>query len=167
MTTPHPLATVLAAAAAGRFPPADGATDLLAPDASETRAAVAFSGHAYVLAGVDPAELSARLAAADGAGGGFGGVHHPTVLSLLAEAGGRWRTGTVDVVLVRRGGGDDTVAPTTLVRRDDLAAHPRVARALAYRRDVIVLAEAKAEDRVQDPWRAPIGNEHVDATQLR
>ena len=89
MTTPHPLATVLAAAAAGRFPAADGATDLTAPDAAGTRAAVAFSGHAYVLADVDPAELSARLAAADGAGGGFGGVHHPTVLSLLADAGGR------------------------------------------------------------------------------
>jgi hypothetical protein len=141
VTTPHPLATVLAAAAAGRFPPADGATDLTAPDAAGTRAAVAFSGHAYVLADVDRAELSARLAAADGAGGGFGGVHHPTVLSLLADAGGRWRTGTVDVVLVRRGGGDDTVAPATLVRRDDLADHPRVARALAHRRDVVVLAD--------------------------
>src|SRR4029077_10986154 len=33
--------------------------------------------------------------------------------------------------------------------------------------DVIVIAEAKAQDRVQDPWRSPIGNEHVDATQLR
>ena len=119
---------------------------------------MAFSGHAYVLADVDPAELSARLAAADGAGGGFGGVHHPTVLSLLADAGGRWRTGTVDVVLVRRGGGDDTVAPATLVRRDDLADHPRVARALAYRRDVVVLAD--------DVGLASIGRGLVDRCEV-
>jgi hypothetical protein len=143
VTAPHPLAAVLAAAAAGRFPTADGATELTAPDSAGTRAAVAFSGHAFVLADVDPVELSARLAAADGAGGGFGGVHHPTVLSLLADTGGPWRTGTLDVVLVRRGRDDcdDTVAPVTLVRRDDLSAHPRVARALAHRRDVVVLAD--------------------------
>ena len=141
MPARHPFVAVLDAAAAGHFPAADGASEVMPPDAAGTRAAVAFSGHAYVLADVDPAELSARLAAADGAGGGFGGVHHPTVLSLLADAGGRWRTGTVDVVLVRRGGGDDTVATATLVRRDDLADHPRVARALAYRRDVVVLAD--------------------------
>ena len=119
---------------------------------------MAFSGHAYVLADVDPAELAARLAAADGAGGGFGGVHHPTVLSLLADAGGPWRTGTVDVVLVHRGGGDDTVAPASLVRRDDLAAHPRVARALAHRRDVVVLAD--------DVGLASIGRGLVDRWEV-
>src|SRR4249919_2606892 len=100
MPARHPLVAILDAAAAGYFPAADGATELMPPDAAGTRAAVAFSGHAYVLADVDPVELSARLAAADGAGGGFGGVHHPIVLPLLADAGERWCTGTVDVVLV-------------------------------------------------------------------
>jgi hypothetical protein len=85
-------------------------------------------------------------------------VHHPTVLSLLADAGGPWHTGTVDVVLVRRAGGDGTVAPATLVRRDDLADHPRVARALAHRRDVVVLAD--------DVGLASIGRGLVDRCEV-
>ena len=46
----HPLARILDHAADGRFPAADGGVDVLAPDEDGTRAVVALTGHAYVLA---------------------------------------------------------------------------------------------------------------------
>jgi hypothetical protein len=124
----HPLAPVLEAAAAGSFPPADGNVEVLAPDAPGWWAVVAFTGHAYVLADVDPDEL--RTIGADG----FGGASHPPTLSFLAGSGGT--IGSVDAVLVTR-----AEPGPVLPRRDDLEDHPRVRRARHHRRDVEVYAD--------------------------
>jgi hypothetical protein len=124
----HPLAAVLDAAIAGSFPPADGRVEVLAPDRSGWGAVVAMTGHAYVLADVDPDELAAR------GGDGFGGASHPDVLRWLAGPGGA--IGSVDAVLVGRG---EVGAP--LARRTDLDHHPRVQRAREHRADVEVYAD--------------------------
>ena len=124
----HPLAPILAAAAEGRFPPADGAVDVLPPDRGGMRAVVAFTGHAYVLADVDPGELTGRGA------DGYGGATRADVLVWLAGSGGR--AGSLDVVLVSAG------APgPSLPRRTDLDEHPRVRRAVGYRTDLEVYGD--------------------------
>ncbi len=124
----HPLMTILDDAAEGRFPPVDGGFEVLPPDESGFRAVVAFTGHAYVLADVDRAELVGLGA------DGYGGASRPGVLLRLAGPDGR--VGSVDVVLVSEG----RPGPT-LPRRTDLADHPRVRRAAAHRTDVDVYAD--------------------------
>ena len=125
----HPLAAVLERAAVGQFPAADGATDVLPPDDDGASAIVAFTGHAYVLADVDPAEVAKRQS--DGAGGGFGGAMAPAVQQLLA--GDDREIGSIDVVLAAAGG----LSPArSLQRRPDHRDHPRVRRALSHRREV-------------------------------
>jgi hypothetical protein len=124
----HPLAAVLEAAAAGSFPPADGAVEVLAPDDSGWWAIVAFTGHAFVLADVDPDELRRRGA------DGFGGATHPDVQRFLAGTDGD--LGALDVVMVAA-----AEPGPELPRRRDLDDHPRVARARHHRRDVAVFAD--------------------------
>jgi hypothetical protein len=124
----HPLAVVLDAAAAGRFPPADGAVEVLPPDPAGWWAVVSLTGHAFVLGDVDADEL--RSVGADG----IGGAAKPDVLQWLAGPGGH--AGSLDVVLVT------AAAPgPTLPRRDDLADHPRVRRAVSHRRAVEVYGD--------------------------
>jgi hypothetical protein len=133
VTSVHPLSAVLDACAHGQFPPADGAVDVLPPDSDGARAVVAMTGHAYVLAGVDPADLARELGGSDG---GFGGALMPRVLTWLA---GDDRTiGSIDVVLVAAGTGA-AAARITTTRYD---GHPRVLRARAHRRDVAVYDDA-------------------------
>jgi hypothetical protein len=131
----HPLARILDHAADGRFPAADGGVDVLAPDEDGTRAVVALTGHAYVLADVAAGELVRRMPS--GWSGGFGGILHPDVLSWLAEGGGE--VGTVDVVLVARGVGGAAASAAPL--DGILAEHARVQRALRHRRNVEVVVE--------------------------
>ena len=97
------MAAVLDAAAAGRFPPADGSVEVLPPDPAGWWAVVALTGHAYVLADVDVDEL--RRSGADG----IGGASKPDVLRWLAGPAGH--IGSLDAVLVdRRTAGADPAA---------------------------------------------------------
>jgi len=125
----HPLAAVLERAASGAFPPADGATDVLGPDADGTLAVVCFTGHAFVLADVDSDDV-ARLQR-DDAGGGLGGALAPELLLWLA--GSADHVGSIDVVMAARGTGCGALG---LTRRDDQLHHPRARRAAHHRRDV-------------------------------
>ena len=115
---PHPLAAILERAAAGPFPAADGGTDVLPADDDGGFAIVAFTGHAYVLADVDPTELAKRQTDASG-GGGFGGALAPAVQQWLA--GDDREIGSIDVVLAATGG---LTPAATLQRRDDRARPP-------------------------------------------
>jgi hypothetical protein len=134
VSSAHPLAAIFDDAAAGRFPAADGAVDVLPADGDGTRAVVAFTGHAYVLTDLVGGELKRWMP--DG-GGGFGGALHPDVLRWLA--GEDREIGSIDVVLVARGVGS---APATARLLDDvLAEHARVQRAMRHRRDVEVVVE--------------------------
>jgi hypothetical protein len=136
---------VLDAAAAGSFPPADGAVEVLPPDPWGWSAIVALTGHAYVLADVDPAAL--RAAGADG----FGGASHPEVQRLVAGPGGE--IGALDAVLVGR-----AETGPVLPRRHDVDDHPRVRRARAHRHDVEVFGD--------DTGLVVIGRGLVDRCEL-
>lgn len=131
---PHPLAPILDRAAGGDFPAADGRVDVLPPDDDGTIAVVAMTGHAYVLADVDPGEVAVRQS--DSAAGGFGGALAPDLLTWLC--GPDREVGSVDVVLAA--GGRPGPRPS-LMRRDDQLDHRRVQRAFRHRRDVDVYGD--------------------------
>jgi hypothetical protein len=125
----HPVHLALVEAAAGRFPPVDGAVEVHSPDEAGTHAVVELTGHSFVL-------TDRLLPDVVGQGAdGFGGAVQPDVLRWLAGSSG-W-IGSHDVVLVARGrGGRERAAVRT-----DLSDHPRVARALDHRRDVEVFGD--------------------------
>jgi hypothetical protein len=128
--TAHPFASVLADAAAGRFPQRDGGVELFPPDRDGRWAVVEFTAHSALLAGVTPAEVAERGLHA------YGACSHPETLSWLA--GDRFAIGTLDAVLVAHGTGAGA-----LRERDDLVDHPRVARALQFRRDLRVFGDER------------------------
>lgn len=134
MPGPHPVAELLAAAAARRFPVADGGWHRVPPWREGVEAVLAFTGHAVLAVG--PAVPDAVLAAADG----YGGAHHPRLLLDLAGPNG-W-IDSLDAVLVLPPG--ERGEP--LVARPDLAEHDRVRFAEAVRTDVRVLGRAAGSD---------------------
>lgn len=123
----HPLLPVLIAAAEGRFPPTDGAVEVVPPDDAGAWAVVEFTAHAYVLGDVDAADLAERGA------DGFGRAAHPDLLRYLAGPQG-W-IGCHDAVLVRRAGPTGWDPLPVVGDGDD---HPRVQRARRHRRRVTV-----------------------------
>lgn len=130
--SPHRLAQVLRAAAEGRFPPVDGAVEVLPPDDAGTEAVVEFTGHSMVLTSLpDAGEV---LAGVDG----YGGATDPRVLVGLARHA--TTIGSLDAVMVRRAGpptGDPL--PVTDAYHD----HPRVLRARHHRRDVQIYGDER------------------------
>lgn len=129
----HPLLAVLQAAAAGRFPPADGWVDFLPPLTGGLSAVVSMTGHAFV------ATHAGAAGFADLGLDGYGGAVQPAVLQRLAGCHGD--IGVLDVLLVHhgRGGGSHRLRP-----RLDLDGHPRVRHARALRSDVEVYADDRA-----------------------
>lgn len=145
-----PLAVLLADAAAGSFPIADGSVTVLPPDTTTgLHAVLSFTSHAVVMTDRTRSEILATGIDA------YGGATDPAV--LLAIAGQTHRCGVLDATLVRRGTGpraadptrsgatapirtgseDDRLVETT--RHDD---HPRVRYARTWRRDVRVFADS-------------------------
>jgi hypothetical protein len=118
----HPLGGLIAALAGGRFPAADGSWRRVPPWRAGVEAIVAFTGHAVFA--VEP-DIPDRLLDDLGADG-FGGAHHPRLISTLAGADG-W-IDSLDMLLVARGTGT-----SPLVDRPDLDAHPRAAFAARIR----------------------------------
>jgi hypothetical protein len=125
----HPLLAHLHAAAAGTFPPVDGAVTVLPPLVNGWECSVAFTGHAVVASSAPAAEIAAR---ADG----FGGSMSPDFLRWLAGPTGF--VGVIDVMLVARGTGG-----STLPRRGDADDHPRVRYARDLRENVGVHGDAR------------------------
>jgi hypothetical protein len=125
----HPLASMIADAADGRFPLSDGGWQLMPTWRPGLAAVVAFTGHA-ILAG--PPWISDERLVALGMNG-YGGAHHPRLVAELAGPGG-W-IDSLDALLVGRGAG----SPGSLVERPDLESHPRVSFARELRDDIRVL----------------------------
>jgi len=119
---------VLADAAAGRFPPTDGAVEVLAGLAGPVDAVVGFTAHQIVAADVDPDWVGASLAGDD-----LGAPMRAAFLGRLEE---RLATtpGMLNVVLAAIGDGHRS--QLVLEVEGDRLAHPRVVRARRYRRDV-------------------------------
>lgn len=140
----HPLATIIADAAAGRFPPPDGGWRRVPPWRPGLEGIFSFTGHA-VLA-LAPDITDDRLA---GLGvDGFGGAQDPRVVTAIAGPAA-W-IDSLDVLLVARGtgagdaagpagGGPEPAADGRLTARPDLAGHHRAQFAARIRDRRLVL----------------------------
>ncbi|MEU5632941.1 hypothetical protein ACH47C_04575 [Streptomyces rishiriensis] len=127
----HPLLGRLLDAAAGRFPPADGAVTVLPALPGGLECSVAFTGHAVVATALPASQVHAH------GPDGFGGSLSPDFLRSLAGPTG-W-IGVVDATLVGRGTGGPARLPP-LAGADD---HPRVRFARELRSDVRVFGDAR------------------------
>jgi len=126
----HPLLPVLLEAAAGRFPPDDGAVVVLPPLAPGLEAVVSLTARAYVCTALPEHEALHRVPDA------YGSATDPGTLLALARGG---TVGVLDATLVRQGAGGQPVLPV----RHDLDDHPRVRHARAVRRDVVVRGDER------------------------
>lgn len=129
MPAAHPLAELLHAAAAGRFPPSDGSVRLAPAPPGLAGAVVAFTGLSVVAADVPQDAVRVRLASRDP----FGGPTEAGFLVWLGERLGVPPDG-LDLVLVHPGRDGQAAAGLRLRRREDLWEHPRVRTALRQRR---------------------------------
>lgn len=125
----HPLLRVFLDAAAGRFPPVDGAVTYFPPVGHDLEAVVCFTGHAFICSRLSEDELS--TAGPDG----FGAAHDPEVLTEMTGTDGT--CGVIDCTLVGRGVGGGSSLP----EREDLDAHHRVEYAQALRSGVRVFGD--------------------------
>jgi hypothetical protein len=121
------LAAILAEAAAGRFPPADGNVTVLPHPSPRDAGVVALTGHSVVFTDADPGWVRARLPAGD-----LSAPLSPPFLAALAAHTGREAHGTDVLTCAPALAGPP---PIGLTRQAD-PAHPRVSRALRYRDDV-------------------------------
>jgi hypothetical protein len=122
----HPLAPILAAAAEGAFPKADGTVQVM-PPFGEVHAVVAFSAHTLLLTDRSPVEVEQREIDA------YGGALHPGHQLWLA---GDLPIGSIDVVLATRASGGATLPEIA-------TDHPRAQRAHHHRRDVRVMGDGR------------------------
>ncbi|MEU4497960.1 GNAT family N-acetyltransferase [Streptomyces sp. NPDC023998] len=128
------LARILAAAAAGEFPPADGCTTVIGQPNARDAGVLALTAHSVIFTDEDPEWVRAELAATDS--DRLAAAMNPSFLAAMLARTGR-SMNTIDLV---------TVAPA-LPGRPELELHeiedpdhPRVARAMKYRDGVRVWA---------------------------
>lgn len=123
------LSALLADAAAGRFPPADGRVTILPPPAPRDAGVIGFTAHAVIFIDAEPAWVTARLPAGD-----LSAPLSPPFLQALCEHTGR-QAHTIDMLCVA----SPRAGPPGLALAPERARdHPRIARALRYRDDVRV-----------------------------
>lgn len=128
------LAEIMAAAAVGVFPAADGGTTVVAQDGVRDAGVMAFTAHAVVFTDEDPAWVRRELAAVGC--DPLAAAMNPRFLTALLERSGR-RTDTIDLVSVAS---PLTGQPPVALREIDDDTHPRVVRARGRRDDVRVWA---------------------------
>ena len=127
----HPLAALLGEAARGRFPPPDGALEVLPAPPGASMAIVGFTAHHVVAADVEPEWVAAQLPGDD--------LSAPMSARFLVALGDRIgrRAGSLDVVLAAPG----LAGEPGLVEVAG-ADHPPVVRAHRYRGGVRVFEAA-------------------------
>ena len=118
VTCDHPLAALIAAAAAGRYPVADGSWRRVPPWRPGVEAIVAFTGHAVLAVAPDIPDQRLVSLGVDG----FGGAHNPRLITALAGPGG-W-IDSLDILMAGRGSGRPDVPPR-LADRPAFAARIR------------------------------------------
>lgn len=117
MEHPHPLATMITDAAAGRFPAADGGWHRVPPWRAGLEGVVSFTAHSVLSVGPDVPDARLAELGADG----LGGADHPRLITALAGPDG-W-IDCLDMVLAAHG--TATAPEEELVDRADLAGHSR------------------------------------------
>ncbi len=129
-----PLAALLHAVAAGRYPPPDGSVTILPQPSPRDAGVISFTAHSVIFTDIDPAWVRGQLPPGDLSGP----LLPPFLQALCARA---WRVNNIDMLCVtasRSGRPPLTLSPAPVV------SHPRIARALRFRDDVRV-------------WQAPGG----------
>jgi GNAT superfamily N-acetyltransferase len=134
--TAHPLAVLIADAAAGSYPAVDGGWHRVPPWRPDVEAVVAFTGHAVFAVRDDVTDDTLARLGADG----FGGASHPALLTGIA--GPEAWIDSLDAVLVAEGSGTGG----RLVERPDLRRHPRAQHADGVREVRQVLGYADPKD---------------------
>jgi GNAT superfamily N-acetyltransferase len=124
----HPLASRLAAAAAGEYPDPDGSVEFFAAPDTVAAALVVFAAHLHVC-GVDHDVFAPAVRP-----GNFSDWTGPRLLGAIERATGA-RAGTLDALLAATGRGRGV---PSLLREVDALDHPRVLRARRYRPSVRV-----------------------------
>jgi GNAT superfamily N-acetyltransferase len=128
------LGDILAAAATGRFPPADGGTTVVAQPGPRDAGVLAFTAHSVIFLDEDEDWLRATLAATDA--DPLGASMNPGFLAALMARTGR-SMNCVDLLTCAPALPGEP--PLALTEIED-PEHPRVERALKYRDDVRVWA---------------------------
>ncbi|MGW1493458.1 GNAT family N-acetyltransferase [Streptomyces sp. NBC_00191] len=128
------LAGILAAAAAGKFPPPDGATTVIAQPNARDAGVMAFTAHSVIFTDEDPEWIRAELAATDS--DRLAAAMNPSFLAAMLARTGR-SMNTIDLVTVA---GALPGRPDLELREIEDPDHPRVARALKFRDGVRVWA---------------------------
>jgi GNAT superfamily N-acetyltransferase len=121
------LTALLAAAAAGRYPPPDGAVTVVPQPSARDAGVIGFTAHAVIFTDADPGWVRGQLPAGD-----LAAPLTPAFLQALCQRTGRYAH-SIDMVCVAAP--LPGALPAGLVPYRD-PAHPRIARALRYRDDV-------------------------------
>lgn len=121
------LADILARAARGAFPPADGSVTFLPQPSERDAGVIAFTAHTVVFTDADHAELAGLLPPDD-----LGAPLCPPFLSQLTARTGR-SVHTIDLLTVA----EPRPGPPPLELHETLdREHPRITRALRHRDEV-------------------------------
>jgi hypothetical protein len=129
-----PLKAMLLAAAAGRFPPADGATEVVCSLPGRSDAVIGFTGHHVIAADVSADEVLAHLPTDD-----IGAAMDVRFLTWLGQRLGS-APGMLDAVLAA---GRLDGEPALILVEVRVADHPRVRRALAYRSELRIYQDER------------------------
>ncbi|GHA92526.1 GNAT family N-acetyltransferase [Streptomyces chryseus] len=129
------LARILAAAARGEFPPADGSTTVVPQPNARDAGVLAFTAHSVVFTDEDPDWVRSTLAATRC--DPLAASMNPAFLMPLMRRAGRRMNDTIDLLTYA-----DALpgAPEIELRALDDPEHPRVARAMRFRHEVRVWA---------------------------
>jgi hypothetical protein len=133
---PAELSRLLARAAAGCPPPADGGLTIVPQPSERDAGVISFTAHSVVFADVPAQWVRARLPAGD-----LGAPLGPRFLLALADRLGRRVIGSVDMLTVAAPLPGPPPAPLAEVTDSD---HPRVTRARGYRDDLRIWAGGSA-----------------------
>ncbi|TQK51737.1 hypothetical protein FBY35_2154 [Streptomyces sp. SLBN-118] len=128
------LARILTAAAAGHFPPSDGATTVIGQPNARDAGVMAFTAHSVIFTDEDPEWVRAELAATDS--DRLAAAMNPSFLAAMLARTGR-SMNTIDLLTVA---GALPGRPDIELREIEDPDHPRVARALKFRDGVRVWA---------------------------
>jgi GNAT superfamily N-acetyltransferase len=121
------LTGLLSAAAAGRYPPPDGAVTIVPQPSDRDAGVIGFTAHAVVFTSAEPGWVRRQLPAGD-----LAAPLTPAFLQALCQRTGR-HAHSIDMVCVAAALAGPP--PAGLVPYRD-PSHPRIARALRYRDDV-------------------------------
>jgi predicted GNAT family acetyltransferase len=124
------LGTLLDAAAAGKFPPADGSVEILAQPGERDAGVIAFTAFAVVFADTDPGWVAGELPPDD-----LSAPLRVRFLHALGQRLGR-QPGDIDMLACAAPLPGAPPRELRLAEIDPTAQHTRIARALHYRDDV-------------------------------